>query len=234
MKKKLFYTGIILVVAALAAFFFAVPALAVPSQLVNVTPKSVAITAGSSAYVPVFLNQTGIVTAGYNASGPLAFYLVNASAFRVIGNASSSNLSAVQEAKALEGRGVFELYANSTKGVYPYYANYSAELHAPDYQANVSPMPQGYYYVDMFNPGNAIVTAAVSVEPITVSQLQSTSGSIGDGMLIVGIIFVLGIAIIVYSVFSKPKQQAQGGGLDAEVARAYDQIEKKGAGGAGS
>ena len=106
MKKRLFYLGIALVVAALLAFFFAVPELAVPSQLMNITPKSLAITSGSSAYVPVFLNETGIVTVGYNASSVLSFYLANASAFGSISNSSSQNASVSKLAASLEGRGV--------------------------------------------------------------------------------------------------------------------------------
>lgn len=231
MKKRFFYLGIVLVVVAFIAFFFAVPALAVPSQLTNVTPKSVAIAAGSFAYLPIFLNSTGIITVGYNASSQLSFYLANASAEGAITNASSQNSSVLQEATALEGNGVYLLYSLSSKGVYPYYANYSSALQAPDYQANITPMPSGHYYAGFYNPGNSVVTAAISAEPITLTQLESASGSIGTGMLAVGIIFIIGIALIVYSIFAKPKQPMTPGALSEEVTKAYDQIEKKQGGG---
>ncbi len=234
MKKKLFYLGLILIIAALVAFFFAVPALAVPSQLTNFTVKSIAIVGGSSASIPVFLNSSGIVAVEYNVtdSQRVSFYLADASAFGAISNASRQNMSAEQVAASLEGNGVYELYALSVNGIYPYYANYSSAVSAPDYMANVTTMRSGYYYAGFYNPSNITATIKVSAEPITLTQLESTNSSISDGMLATGILFVIGIALIVFAVFSKPKQQpAQGGGLNAEVAKAYDQIEKRGADG---
>ncbi len=224
-KKKFLYIGLALIVVGIAVGFLS-PGLALPSAFPPPISHNMTLASGAVDYLPMNLNESGLTILTFNSTAPLDFYLANATAFSSIESAASSNSSPRTAALSLEGSGVYEVYQNSRSGVFPY--TNLPNVTAPAYLTNVTLMQQGTYYAVFYNSGNSSAAVNLATLALALSKIQSGEASIGLYLGVAVVLFIAGLAIAIYGFVSKEKQDGQQGGMDADAAREYDRIEKKG------
>ncbi len=225
MNKKFLYIGIMLLVLGVVVSFFSL-GVELPSQFSRPVPQSVSVGPGSTDYQALYLNQSGILEVVFNSSAPLDFYLANASAFASI-NASGSPSAARNAAIRLEGNGVFAFYADAKNGTFPY-LGYQG-IARPAYASNATVvLPAGQYYSIFANNGTTAASVTIAESPITLSKLQAGSSSVIKYVGASGVMFLVGLGLIVFSFFAKGEKKAGEGGMDEEAAREYERIERSG------
>ncbi|MDE1873723.1 MAG: hypothetical protein KGI04_01215 [Candidatus Micrarchaeota archaeon] len=224
MKKKFLYIGLALLIVAIAVFVVA-PGSVIPGAFPAPIPRSLSVGSGSLDSIAMTLNQSGIVIVTFNSSANVDLYVANATAFGAIRGAQMSNYSARSAALALEGGGVYEVYEDSGSGAFPYtgYPNVTA----PAYLLNISLMPPGTYYAMFYNPGAASANLSVSYLPVSLAQIQSGGSSVLAYLAVSFIIFVAGLGFVIYSFLAKEKA-TEVATIDADAAKEYDRLEKKG------
>ena len=225
MRKKFLYIGIILFVLGIIVGILST-SLALPSTFSNPIEGQILVNASSLGYVPITLNQTGIVILFFNSSSPVDLYFANASAFGRISGAGISGGASRNEAINLEGNGVYEVYENSTNGVFPYaYQGFAA----PKYLVNSSTVLQsGTYYAIFANGGSGAAAIIARMLPASLTTINSEF----QGFALYGaatiVLVVVGLGMVVLSFFLKNKPKAEQGGMEEEVKKEYDRIDKKG------
>ena len=83
MRKNFLYLGILLLILGII-LAFASPSFALPSQFSSPSSQIVLVNASLLGYVPMQLNQSGLVVLTFNASAPVDFYLANSGYFVVM------------------------------------------------------------------------------------------------------------------------------------------------------
>lgn len=230
MRKRLLYIGALLFLIGIASAFMSLLSLQsiTPAGL---SPKSERLTLGANALgdVPVVLNQSGVIVLSYNATNGVDFYLANQSAAAALGGANGTDARVV--AAGLEGRGVYDIYEDSSAGTTPYYAG--AGSSSPAYVANLSVFPAGTYHALFSNRGGGNATVLASYAAISAAALNSTALSTIAYGGISFILLVAGFIIAVASFFMKDRNAAQPERLDEEARKEYERIERGGARGKG-
>ncbi|MEM3781518.1 MAG: hypothetical protein QXT43_00955 [Candidatus Micrarchaeaceae archaeon] len=198
---------------------------ALPSFYSNSSTQILSVGAGSEKYLAIHLNSTGGFSISYNSSAPVLFIVANSSAFYAIGSNPSA---AVQAAKSLEGKGVFEL-VNGSSGVFPY-ENFTAEnaaihVSVPEYDSSEFVFGPGEYYALFLNMGNetasiearyATVASFVLPKNQTVQSVKSGSFAASSALILIGLLLI----IVSFFIKGKSKQQFS----QEEIDRLYSGI----------
>ncbi|MGC8676113.1 MAG: hypothetical protein ACP5T3_01165 [Candidatus Micrarchaeia archaeon] len=196
---------------------------AVSSHAMNLSPNKV-------AYVPLTLNATSSMVLAYNASLPVGFVLANGSALASLQHENGTGFLAT--ASRLEGKGVIYVVYGSL-GMFPYlnFSNASVRAAAPLYSSSDGVLGPGTYYAFFANPANA--TAAISFRSEAIFETsQYTNETLrirenSSGLAISSILALLGILIIVISIFLPGRKAAdQKQELAAEAERIYSSLGK--------
>lgn len=224
MRKKFLYLGILLVIVGIIVAF-ASPGFALPSQFTNPISQMLTINASMLGYMPLQLNESGLVVMMFNASAPVDFYLANTAAFLQIENKSVANSSARSEAVGLEGNGVYELYEGSGNGIFPYTT--LAGITKPNYLQNVSTLKSGTYYAVFANSGSQNALIQLTMLPVSTAQLQSSTSSLGIYFGAAFVVFIVGVGLIIFSFLSKGGKNKDDE-MDKQVAEQYDIIDGQG------
>ena len=226
MDKKLLGIGIVLLIvgALLSTGSYQATQSIFPNANNTVTAKAL-LAPHLIAYSPLYLNTTSFVSMGYNSSNTISFYLVNGSAFTRLLPLIDANRSLIGNATALEGKGVFFIVYNQSRGIYPYQTVYGNLFPVPTYQnTNSSVLLSGTYYLIFENDAgaNTIVAYSSLAKPASsVSIIASSSAGFG----LVGAFLVLaGLVLMVYSFISRRNVQEQL--KQEEIDRMYSSIGK--------
>jgi len=223
MNRKFLYLGILLFVAGI--FVSLVSLQTTLSSQFTPTAMHMLLQSNSFKYVPLSLNQTGIIEILFNASAGIDFYLMNATAFASVSNANALNTSYRNIAVALEGKGAYEIYENSTNGVFPG-LKYPG-VASPTYLSNATQVLEvGTYYAFFSNTKNYSVTADLNTIVLPLSALQSSFSTAGIYGGISILLLLAGIILFVVSFFLKGKPKPAEGEMDEDVKREYERIEK--------
>lgn len=230
MRKRLLYFGALMFLAGMASAFMSLLSLSSISAA-GTSPEAgrLSLNSGATGYVAMPLNQSGVLLFSYNSSVGTDFCLANQTAFAAVDGAGGAGL--IGAATALEGKGVYAIYENSTGEFFPY-ANTSSA--AVVYSANAPAFPEGTYYAVFGNAGNRTATIVTSYLAIPASKLSSVTLSTmaygGLSILLLG----AGIIIALASLFMKEKGAAgRAARLDEEIEKEYDLMENKNGNGAG-
>jgi hypothetical protein len=223
MQRRLLYIGAALFVIGLVlAFAAAIVLESVASGAQSPAVGELVLNASSVAYVPVALNQTGLIVFSYNSTSNIDFYFVNQSAFATIKGSTASGAGVL--ARELEGRGVYAVYPSSEESVFPY----SGAAGAGGYAANASIMPQGTYYAVLANDGGSSAKVVTGYATIGEAALESSSISTLALSGMSFLLIVVGILLAIASFFVKAKAPAQQSKIDAEAKDEYARIEREG------
>ncbi|MCL5239385.1 MAG: hypothetical protein M1286_02855 [Candidatus Marsarchaeota archaeon] len=225
MRKRILYLGLALIVIGVAIAFLS-PGIALPSIFPSPVPHNLTVAPLSSRYVAVGLNQSGLTVLTFNSSSPIDFYMTNSTAFSLISASSSANYSPRSEALSLEGNGVYEVYENSSTGVFPY-TNF-ANLSAPSYLENTTFLLPGAYYAFFYNTANRTANVTVDTLPLALSSIRSGESSIGIYVGVAIIVFFIGIGVSLYALFAKDRDREKQQAMDSDVAKEYERIEGQG------
>ncbi len=223
MRRNFLYLGIILLVSGIA-LGLSTPGFTLPTQGSNQISVGVIVNASALGYLPVRMNQSGLVILTFNSSSAVDFYFANATAFGQISVAQPAIPKARSTAMGLEGNGVYEVYTNSINGAFPYTGFQGVAT--PVYLLNVSLLQAGTYYGIFANAGNKTAQIAVMAIPISLSTLQSSATSLGVYFGAAFLLFIAGIALIIFSLVSKGGQKKQDA-MDQAAANEYERIEKQ-------
>ncbi len=218
MEKKFIYIGILMLV-----LFAVVLLVAVPDALgISFGKTAFAIAPGHDAYTTASANATYFSEAVYNSTENLDFYVANATAFSTLLPYVSLNESLMNASLALEGNGMLEILNNSHIGSFPA-ANSSQVLYS-NYNA-ISAIAEPYYIIFQ-NAGNATANVIMVVSRIR----NPTSDVVGFASLgaIMLAFLLLGIGLIAYGIFKKPKTPEKDVVSKDEVDAIYKKIEDKG------
>lgn len=227
--QRLTIVGIVFILVGLGIFYAG--SVGFENSLANNTVQySIALGPHSTENLSFGLQNSTILIVAYHTENniPIAFYLMNESAFLQAGSSSSNTLMGSYE--SLKGKGVFEIINGSALGVFPY--QNSSILTYPDYEYNgTGILSNGTYYSVFQNTGNLTTVVQYS----TIKKLQLTadnpfiySNLIYDGTA--GIIFLLGLGIVGYSLFAKKDDKnddAQKENIDAMYAKYSEKPERK-------
>jgi hypothetical protein len=222
MRKKLLYAGALLFLIGMAFAFMSFLSMNSLLATGGIPPGvNLSLSANAVGYVPISLNQSGLLRLLYNSSNAVDFYLANQSAFAGLRGAKGAGLRGA--ASGLEGKGVFAVYENSTNELFPYaYANGTA----PAYIANMSVLPAGTYYAIFGNDGSG--TANIMMRYIVISGTAELSMMVYGGISV--LLLASGLIIAIVSLFLKEKAEEvrKAEAIDEEVKREYERIERKG------
>ncbi len=212
MKKNFLYIGLGLLALAIILFLLA-PGIALPQQFQNPIAQTIAVNGSSLGFLPVVLNQSGVVILTFNSTSAVDEYFTNLSAFTRIASSKVANSIARNTAVGLEGKGVYEVYENSTSGAYPFTGFQG--IVTPTYVANTTTVLQaGTYYVIFANNKTSAASISVTSLPISLSKLQSGTSSLGVFLGACALLLIAGLAMIALSFFSKDKQKLQEAQMD--------------------
>lgn len=221
MRRNFLYIGIALIIVGIAVGLFSLQSV-VPSAFSNATVKTISVNSTALAYLPVYMNQTGLAIVYFNASSPVDFYFANATGFAAMSSAKPANVTSAAVGK--EGKGVYEVYLNATSGAFPYTLS---GLKTPSYVANVTGAMQiGTYYAAFLGLGSGTESVVARSVVVPLSAINSTFSKVAlyGGVTIV--IILAGIVLIILSFVMKDKQK-QEEGMDENAKKAYEKIEKK-------
>ncbi len=217
MEKKFIYIGILLLVLFAVVLFVAVPAaLGISFGRVNF-----AIAPGHDAYTMASANATYFSEVAYNSTENLDFYVANATAFNALLPHVSLNESLMNASLALEGKGIFEVLSNSHVGSFPA-ANSSLLLYSSYNSISVIAEP---YYLLFQNTANATANVIMVVSHARNPASDVTGfASLGTAMLV---FLLLGIGLIAYGIFKKPKTPEKDVVSKDEVDALYKRMDGK-------
>ena len=225
MRKNFLYLGILLLILGII-LAFASPSFALPSQFSSPSSQIVLVNASLLGYVPMQLNQSGLVVLTFNASAPVDFYLANTTAFLQINGKSVANSSARSTAIGLEGNGVYEIYQGSTDGTFPFTT--VSGTSKPNYiVSNLSTFASGTYYAVFANSGSKTVQIELTALPISLTQLESSTSSLGTYFMVAALVFIIGIGLMVFAFISKGGKAQTEEAKDKQAQQEFDKIEGK-------
>lgn len=224
MRKNFLYLGILLLISGIALGLFT-PGFSFSPQAQNRISEGVVVNASALGYVPLPLNQSGVIVLTFNSSSNIDFYFANATAFGKISAAKVAGSGSRSIAVSFEGKGVYEVYQNNLNGAFPYPGNQGVA--SPLYLLNSTLLRPGIYYAIFANPGNRTAQIAVTAFPIPLSGIQSSATSLSTYFGVAFLLFVAGIGLMVFSLLSKRGQKDQEA-MDREVEKEYDRIEGRG------
>lgn len=230
MKKKFLYVGIILFLIGGAIEVLLAQPLLQYRLSSSPIPMNLSVNASSFRYASVSMNQTGVVVVTYNSTRSIDFILASSNAFGTLRNAAS-NKNMTDLAAGLEGNGVYEIYLNSSDGMFPYTAQYHGSYPQPAYiyttnETSAGILQGGTYYAIFINDGNAtanIVGASLTV-PISALQANATPFLIYSSASL--LLMIVGVIVIVISFFLKEGLKGREAKIDEEAEKAYEKIEK--------
>jgi hypothetical protein len=224
MRKNFLYAGLLLIALGLILVVFVFPS-AVPSNLVTPISRQLVLSPGSSGYVQISLNTSGIIEAIFNSTVPLDFYFTNSSAFGAAYNNGIANDSVRGLAAVLQGKGVYEVYKSASNGAFPFkFANVTVA----DYLQNVTVLGNGTYYAVFSNNNNASAAINLMYASASSESLRSTFNTLGMYGLAAIVVFLAGLGLAVASFLMKEKPKPQNSvQMDEDAKKMYDSIEKK-------
>ncbi len=229
-KRYLAYGIIILLLGVAASYESGQQFLSNLSNPDNTRTSEFGLAANSVAYVNATVPTQSFFSAVYNATEPTNFYLVNSSAFLALSPYFNSTTNLSAQARALEGRGVFDIEEGPASGAFPYQPSYAQYIPAPNYtETNATTgtssfLPNDTYYLVFRNlgPGNSTMVYSYYIKSAASVSLTGSS-SFSFGML-GGIMLVGGLALMAFSFFRRSGQGGQTAKSE-EIGKAYDQIE---------
>ncbi len=237
MDKKVLYIGLAFIIIAILVLGLNLSTTSnIASGFSNVlVTQNISISSGGSA--PLVLNASSssyfFVIASLNK--PANLYLFNQSGYSAWKANVSSNRTGLAEAIMLEGRGVFAVYTNAINATLPPEDVPSA---TPSYIFNKTGIyPAGKYYFLIDNTNGSVSTNSpitarlIYIPPLTNSSANSgiyaSLGAQVQQEVVLGalffVLFVVGIAVVIYAFLRKPKPTVPNPSLPQKLPTNMDQ-----------
>ncbi len=223
MRKNILYAGIVLFVLGIAAGLLSIQSVTASQISTSPLVKELIIGPKAVGYIPVPLTQAGVVLFSYNSSSAVDFYLVNAEVFNGLQTGAQPRNTII----SMEGSGVYEVYENSSSGVFPYSGFVNQSFPTPAYLINFSQaMPADTYYGIFSNYGTDNATVYAKYLPESTATLNSGSLAIGAYGAIAFVLLLGGVLLSLFSLFLPAKEVANNSEMDDDVKKAYAKLKK--------
>lgn len=228
MNKKILVVGILVII-----FSILIAATGAPNPyayLSNIPPGGISMRPNSVSYFSVPLNASAILTGTYVSSNAIDFYVLNSTAFNKMNPANSPINGILNQATSLEGKGVFYILLNGTRGVFPAQQNSTnVNVQKPFYTINSTPiLSNGTYFLLFVNKMNRSTNVSyyIVAQPITPSTTRSYLSGLSSFGIVSGILFISGF-IIVFLSFLRGGKSDKEKLTESEIQNLYKKIEKR-------
>ncbi len=227
LNKKMLVVGILLML--LSAIIGGTAYTSAFNGAATTDHEGLALHPSSSIYVSLNVNSSESPLLLYYSSAPVDFYLLNSTAFNSIEPylSNSSRISAL--AGIMEGKGVMEVFSNSTLGVFPYTKNYSTiSFPPPSYTINGTiPAANATYYIIYSNKGTEY--ANISYTAIYLPRVSSDAyvkSAFAWQSVASGLLFLTGVIISILS-FILGNKKAGEKERDTEAEKIYRKMARR-------